>query len=147
MTSSEKKGRPKILVVDDEKEITDFLSDFFREREFVARALNASADILSTYIAFRPNIVLLDVNLGSQVTLGDGTQVYDGIAALEKIKSVDSSAKVIIVTGVDHQEIIDQAKARGAVDFITKPLNLEYLETTVTEKIRELLSSTTEASE
>jgi len=137
----QKKGRPKILIVEDETEITDFLSDYFREKGYTVHVLNSGAEILTTYKQFQPNLVLLDVNLGSRATLADGTEVFDGIQALEKIRSCDPSAKVIMVTGVGHKDIVDQATSHGASGFITKPLSLEYLETTVTEKVQELLST------
>ena len=62
----------------------------------------------------------------------------EGLEYLPKIKKKVPGAKVIMVTGVDDKEVIETAKKLGADDYITKPLVLEYLESTVMGKVKNL---------
>lgn len=123
---------PKLLVVDDELDICNFVKAFFEMRGFeVATALNGR-DAMSTLIRERPDIVILDVMLRGG---------KEGLDLLPRMKETLASAKVIMVTGVEDRDIADRALGLGADDYITKPLVLEYLENTVLEKIRHLKSA------
>ncbi len=64
--------------------------------------------------------------------------VMNGMEALREIKKINSATKVIIVTAVEDEEIIAEAKNYGIVEYITKPLILEQLERTVAGVASEL---------
>ena len=70
--------------------------------------------------------MLLDVNLGSRL---------NGFDVLARSQKISPATKVIMVTGVNDFESIEKATALGAVDYVTKPFTVEYLEDTVTAKI------------
>jgi DNA-binding response OmpR family regulator len=119
----------KILVVDNEMDICNFVKSFFELRGFkVVTALNGD-DAVASASAERPDLVILDVKMRAE---------NEGLEALPKIKALLPSAKVIMVTGVDDEASIALAKKLGADDYITKPLVLEYLENTVLSKIKNL---------
>lgn len=121
--------KPKLMVVDNEIDIGNFVKSFFECRGFeVSTALNGD-DALSKLSAARPDIILLDVMMRTDM---------EGIDYLPKIKSALPSVKVLMITAVEDKETIEKAKKLGADDYITKPLVLEYLETTVLEKIKNL---------
>jgi response regulator of citrate/malate metabolism len=58
-----------------------------------------------------------------------------GCAQDAPCRRLQSSAKVIMVTGANDFESVEKAMALGAVDYITKPFTVEYLEETVDSKI------------
>lgn len=121
--------KPKLLVVDNELDICNFVKAFFETRGFtVVTALNGD-DAMSKAVQENPDIVILDVNMRH-----DG----EGLEYLPKVKAALPSAKIIMVTGVNDDESINIAKKLGADDYITKPLILEYLENTVLAKIKSL---------
>jgi DNA-binding response OmpR family regulator len=62
-----------------------------------------------------------------------------GIDTLKEIKKIDSKIVVIMVTAVIDEELAKRAIQLGADDYITKPLNLEYIETCVLVKMIQLL--------
>ena len=94
----------KILIVDDEMDVCDFVKHFFEERNYrVFTALN-SAEALRLLRREKPHIVLLDVKMA-------GT---DGIETLKKIRSFDKDVTVIMVTAVDDHLSMEQAKKLGA---------------------------------
>ena len=111
----------KILVVDDERDICDFVKNFFGERGYEVLTAASGDEALALAKSESPELVLLDVRMKGM----------DGIAALKHIKDHDRNMKVIMVTALDDQERMDEAKRLGACDYITKPLALDYLEQAV----------------
>lgn len=119
---------PRLLVVDDELDICNFVKSFFELRGFkVSTALNS--DEALERLGERPDVVILDVMM---------RRGSEGMEFLPKIKEMLPAARVIMVTGVEDNANMDAARELGADDYITKPLVLEYLENTVLGKIREL---------
>ena len=66
----------------------------------------------------KPAMVLLDVNMPGM----------NGLLALKKIKEIDDRIGVIMITGVEDEAIAKQAMKLGALDYILKPIEFEYLE-------------------
>ena|SRR3989344_2495395 len=121
--------QPKLMVVDDEIDICNFVKSFFEMRGFkVTTALNGD-EAMSKLLQDRPDIVILDVKMRR-----DG----EGLEYLPKIKKALPTAKVMMVTGVEDEKTVESARKLGADDYITKPLVLEYLETNVLNKIKRL---------
>lgn len=52
----------------------------------------------------------------------------DGLEVLCQLREIDKEVAVIMITAVNEEEIARQAMAMGAFDYITKPLDLSYLE-------------------
>ena len=115
----------KLLIVDDEVEICEFLKSFFEDRDFKVAVAHDGIQALEQVTRFQPEVVLLDIQMPGM----------DGLQTLKKIKSVYPKVKVIMVTAVETQEKIEEAMRLGADNYITKPLSLEYLEKDVQDKI------------
>lgn len=111
----------KILVVDDEVDVCDFVEGFFGKRGFQVLHAHNGKDSLPLIEKERPQIVLLDIRMPQM----------DGIATLAEIKNAHPDIEVIMVTCVDDLERMDEAKRLGAADYITKPLVLDELKTKV----------------
>lgn len=118
----------RLLIVDDEPEICDFLKSFFEERNFEVRAAHSGEEALKEAEAFGPQVMLLDIKMGN----------LDGLSVLREIKEKRPSVKVIMVTALETTDKIEEAMRLGADNYITKPLSLEYLENDVREKIANL---------
>ncbi len=122
----------KIMVVDNEIDICNFVKSFFEVRGFqVVTALNGD-EAMSKILQEKPDLVILDIMMRT------GTE---GLDYLPKVKQALPQAKVLMITGVEDEASIQKAKELGADDYITKPLVLEYLESTVLQKIGELTRS------
>ena len=118
----------RLLVVDDEPEICDFLKSFFEDRDFEVQTALSGERALEMVESFHPQVVLLDIKMGST----------DGLSVLRKVKEKQPKTKVIMVTALETTEKIEEAMRLGADNYITKPLSLEYLENDVREKIASL---------
>ena len=122
-------SHPKLMVVDNEMDICNFLKSFFGLRGYeVATALNADEAMIKI-AEQKPDLIILDVNMRRE---------GEGLEYLPQIKQKFPGIKVIIVTGIADEDTIEKARQLGADDYITKPLVLEYLETTVFQKIKAL---------
>lgn len=121
----------KLLIVDDEIEICEFLKSFFEDRDFKVAVASNGTQALAQMPLFHPDVVLLDIQMPGM----------DGLQTLKKIKETYPKVKVIMVTAVETQEKIEEAMRLGADNYITKPLSLEYLEKDVQDKIDILAKS------
>jgi len=119
----------KLLIVDDEKGITDALKDFFQHRGFSVRSANSGEEAMELMTAARPDIVFLDIRMKGM----------SGLECLANIKKTDKTIKVIMLTIHEEKEIVDRAKELGADEYITKPFRVDYLEEIVIKKVQELL--------
>ncbi len=115
----------RILVVDDEQDVLDFLAEEFGDCGHEVNTLLRGNEALESVKASTPDLVFLDIRMPGM----------DGIEVLKKIKEFDPKVKVIMMTAVLDKEIIEQAMALGAIDYIMKPVSLNYLESVLKDKI------------
>lgn len=118
----------KLLLVDDEKGITDSLQGFFNTRGFKTITANSGEEALEVVKKDKPDIVFLDIRMRGM----------SGLDTLERIKKMNNKIKVIMLTIHEEKEMIDKAKELGADEYITKPFRVDYLEEVVIKKIQEL---------
>ena len=121
----------KLLVVDDENEICEFLKSFFEERNYTVSVANSGEQALEVIKHDKPQVVLLDIKMPGM----------DGIQTLREIKIKHGKVKVIMVTAIETRDKIEECLRLGADNYITKPLSLEYLENDVREKIESTAKS------
>ena len=121
----------KLLVVDDEGEICEFLKSFFEERSYHVVVANSGEQALERVKHEKPQVVLLDIKMPGM----------DGVQTLREIKTKYPKTKVIMVTAIETRDKIEECLRLGADNYITKPLSLEYLENDVKEKIESTVKS------
>jgi DNA-binding NtrC family response regulator len=119
----------KILVVDDEADICDFVKNFFTERGYNVLTAQSGEDAIVIAKEEKPELVLLDIKMKGM----------DGIAALKHLKSINKEQRVVMVTAIEDQDKMDEAGRLGACDYVTKPLMLDYLERTVEKNLKDRL--------
>jgi two-component system response regulator (stage 0 sporulation protein F) len=108
----------KILVVDDTPEMRVTLSTFLSMKGFAVRGVASAQEALLEIKTDKPVLVLLDERMPGM----------DGLMALKKIKEIDSKIKVVMLTAVEDEDVMEEAKKLGALDYIIKPFDLEKLE-------------------
>jgi DNA-binding NtrC family response regulator len=118
--------KPRLMVVDNEIDICNFIKMFFEMRGFeVATALNGD-EAMAKIHACNPEVVLLDIRMRWEM---------EGLEYLSQIKEQSPGAKVILVTGIEDEHTMERAKKLGADSFMIKPLMLEHLENIVLEHV------------
>lgn len=121
-------GRKKVLVVDDDAEIVELISDILaREGNYDVRTASSGYEAGMVTQQFHPDLILLDYMLPDV----NGNVVCQTI---RKNPEFENTA-IIIVSGVIKQEEIDQLLRSGAEDYIKKPFTISEL----TEKVNNAL--------
>ena len=117
---------PKLLIVDDEIDIREFAKRFFKKRGievFTAAGGNEAFEIIKVE---QPDLVLLDVRM----------EEMTGVDLLNMIRDDGNDVRVVMVSGVEEEEIINETKRLGVIGFIHKPLILEELEKVVLAELQ-----------
>ncbi len=109
-----KKG--KILIIDDEQELVTTLAERLNIRGYEAHGLSNFAG------AFKFLNDVLDV-----VILDIGLQDTDGLEVLKRIKEINPSIQVIMLSGYGDDERINKSLQLGAFDYLIKPVEIEDL--------------------
>lgn len=107
----------KVLIVDDEKEIVEFLSNFLRRKNIKVFCATNVEEAIDIFIKERPELVFLDIKMDMP---------EDGFVVLEKIREVASEeeTKVIMLTGKEERSAMIKSKKLGAQDYLIKPIDL-----------------------
>ncbi len=115
----------KLLVADDEQKICRLLASFFSERGFEVTLAHDGETALKRIREERPHLVFLDLHMPG----------LNGIEVLKEVRQLDETMKVIIITAIEDEEMVRQAKKFGAIDYVIKPFSLEYLKDEVLTKV------------
>jgi two-component system chemotaxis response regulator CheY len=78
---------------------------------------------------YHPDITFLDIIM----------PVKNGIMALEEIRQIDPTAKIVIVTSVGQEEMLQKARELNANGFVTKPFQGQQIQ----EIFNQLIGPTT----
>jgi two-component system chemotaxis response regulator CheY len=112
----------KILIADDSLFMRKVLKDILSIKYDILEAESAQkAEQL--FAKEKPDMALLDI------IMPEGEEA--GISVLKKIKKANPKAKVIMITAVGQDTIIDECKKFGATDYITKPFDNQKVLNTV----------------
>jgi len=115
-------GRPRtVLIVEDDSYTGAMLKDFVTALGYEGQLVADSAAALRALVQGAPDLVLLDILLPG----------LSGLEALPSIRALAPDVPVIMVSGTTDEERARQALARGAFDYIVKPVDLRYLAETV----------------
>jgi DNA-binding response OmpR family regulator len=115
----------RILVVDDEPNAIELLTEFLTARNHTVISASNGEEALHKVKEERPHLIFLDYLMPKMT----------GLEVLKKIREIDKEVGVIMVTAIHEEETGRQALKLGAFDFITKPIDLAYLENSLWHKI------------
>ncbi|MCR8827238.1 nitrogen assimilation response regulator NtrX [Pseudosulfitobacter koreensis] len=108
-----------ILIVDDERDIRELISDILKDEGFATRLAGNSDDAMSAINTEAPALMILDIWLKDSR--------MDGIDILKTVKRDNPDVPVVIISGHGNIEIAVAAIKQGAYDFIEKPFNIDQL--------------------
>ncbi len=115
----------RVLVVDDDPKAVEMLTEFLTTKGYEVLTASNGDEALSRVKEERPHLILLDVCMPKM----------DGLEVLRRVREIDHEAGIIMVTAVHEEETGRKALTMGAFDYITKPLDLQYLERSLWTKI------------
>jgi len=105
----------KILIVDDDKAICDYMQTLLERDGFQVKALNEPTLVEDEVRQGHYHILILDLMMPEM----------DGIKVLERVRKVDSDVAVIIFTGYPNLETAVASMKLDAVDYVKKPFNVD----------------------
>ncbi len=108
-----------ILIVDDERDIRELISDILTDEGFSTRVAANSDECMAQINAEAPALMILDIWLKDSR--------MDGIDILKSVKRNMPDIPVVIISGHGNIEIAVAAIKQGAYDFIEKPFNIDQL--------------------
>ncbi len=105
----------KIFLLDDDELIITMLSRVLNGEGYDVRSATTVRDIVNTIRSWAPDLVLLDIRLPER----------NGIEILEDLVKQGVPSQVVMLTADDTAETAVKAMKLGAVDYLTKPFNVE----------------------
>jgi len=108
-----------ILIVDDERDIRELISDILKDEGYSTRLAGNSEEAMNEINAEPPALCILDIWLKDSK--------MDGIDILKTVKRDNPGVPVVIISGHGNIEIAVAAIKQGAYDFIEKPFNIDHL--------------------
>ena len=125
----------RILVVDDEGPVREVLSEYFTSQGYTVDEAPNGDEALATIRRNRPDLVLLDIRMPG----------IDGVEVLRRIRKLDGTLSVIMVTANEDVTLARETLELGAFDYVAKPFDYEYLDRTVSAGL--VQSSATSAAD
>ena len=125
LTQNPEDRKGKIMIVDDEEDLRLVLSDFFSQKGFEIVTAQDGEEAVRKFQKEKPGVILMDVRMPRM----------DGIAALKKIKDIDSNVGVVMATAMQDEKSTRESIKFGAYAYVLKPYDLSYLEIVVMTRL------------
>jgi DNA-binding response OmpR family regulator len=107
----------RVLIVDDEPELTDVVREYLQEQYEVVVANDGTA-ALAAFRRRRPDVVFLDINMPGP----------SGLDVLKQLRQADPTLPVIMVTVNTEVATVQECLREGAFAYVPKPFDLKYVE-------------------
>jgi two-component system response regulator HydG len=108
---------PRVLVVDDEREMAEMLADGLVDRGYRAVAVQSSEEAVSRLRSEAFDAVVTDLRMPK----------VDGLALLAEARRVSPDLPVIVMTAYGAVDSAIESIRRGASHYLTKPFKLDEL--------------------
>lgn len=122
-------SRGRILVVDDEKILTESLQNILSGLGYEVSTCLRGEDFLTALNEVNPDLVLLDIFMGN----------VNGLQLLRRMKEEGSDVPVLMMTGHADVALAVEAMKEGAVDFVLKPFDLTHLGVLIEKSLQQSL--------
>lgn len=107
----------KFLIVDDEPDVVDSVSELFTLRNYNVITATSGTKALEMVKKEKPNIIILDIRMPD----------INGIDVLKEVKKNYPKIRVIMLTGVEDESTKNMAIGLGASGYLTKPYSYSEL--------------------
>ena len=115
--------KPKILIVDDEEDVREYLTRLLARRNFKTISASSGKECLKTAAQERPDLILLDILMPEM----------NGYTVLASLRSDEATQgiPVIMLTAKRESDSIFESMNLGSTDYLMKPINNEVLLRTI----------------
>ena len=116
----------KVLIVDDEKEFSDSISEYFKALSYDVFNTYTGEQALDILKKEKPNVLLCDLKLS-------GIGSLDGDDVLDRLKSISPNTIPVIITAYRDDVSQKRLASKGAVKVLFKPIKLEEVDNLLSE--------------
>ncbi|MBC7933500.1 MAG: response regulator, partial [Rubrivivax sp.] len=107
---------PRVLIADDQPAVIEALRLLLKSEDFEIKAVASPSDV-SDALARQPfDVALIDLNYTRDTTSGQ-----EGLDLLARLRELDPTLPVVVMTAWGSVELAVEAMQRGARDFVQKP--------------------------
>jgi CheY-like chemotaxis protein len=117
--------KEKMLVVEDEDIMREALFDYFSSEGHKVDTASDGKKSLEKINFSNYDVMIIDLRLPGR----------DGLSILKDVRAQNPEAKVIMITAYPSLESEEEAKRNGATDYLTKPFELDYLDTLIRQSL------------
>lgn len=128
--------RPRILVVDDEPQLTRVLRTGLKSRGYDVRAAADGLSGLETFNDWHPDLVITDLAMPT----------VDGLELCRRLRSI-SQVPIIVLSAKGEEKTKVEALDLGADDYVTKPFGIDELLARVRASLRRAVTQSKSESE
>jgi two-component system chemotaxis response regulator CheY len=104
---------PNVLIVDDDAFVRAYLKDALADTGYFLSEASNGEEAVDLVSVEKPDVVLLDLLMPKQ----------SGLDALTKIRSLCPESRIIVISSLDSDSLVDQAMSAGAKGFVAKPFH------------------------
>jgi len=120
-----KKHEKKILVVDDDKDLCNLISDIISEEGYIVQKAYDAKTAISKILEENIDVMIIDNKLSGS----------SGINVIEQSKFLNPGLKTIMISAYGNTNTKLRARDLGVYDFLDKPFDIKDLIKTVSELI------------
>lgn len=124
----------KILIIDDEKDILEFLSYNFKKEGYEVFTTIDSKDALNKAILFNPDLIIADIRMPEM----NGIEMCREMKRNEQLKNIP----VLFLTADSDEYLALSAHHAGGTYYLNKPIRLNLLLSAINEMLDKNLTIT-----
>ena len=111
----------KVLVVDDEQDFRDLFAEMLSRMGYAVMTASDGPEALKLMAEKSFDAAVIDFQMPGMT----------GVELLRKAKALDNRLSVILITGLESQQMATEALREGASELIVKPIDFDKLEATI----------------
>lgn len=117
----------KILIVDDAKLMRNIIKKtLLEDQEYTIFEADNGMDAVESYKTIQPDLVTMDMTMEHK----------NGLDAVKDILLFDQYAKIIMITSLGQEKLVQDCIKAGVKDFIVKPFTRERVQKTVSKVLQ-----------
>ena len=111
-------SKPTIMIVDDEADTRTIIEEYLQKRiDAVYLQAEDGEEAIRMFKKTPCNLMILDIKMPKK----------DGLQVIDEVRQIDPHVNILVETAYTGDDVASQSIAKGAVDYLPKPLELKAL--------------------